>query len=95
MSDRKVPFSRRTFLATTALGAAAVAMPSVLRAQEAGVKLGILHPVSGALSYSGTQGRLGAMLAVEENNAVGRRRSGCRRLGQRALPRDQPGGCAL
>jgi branched-chain amino acid transport system substrate-binding protein len=71
MSDRKVPFSRRTFLATTALGAAAVAMPSVLRAQEAGVKLGILHPVSGALSYSGTQGRLGAMLAVEEINAAG------------------------
>lgn len=71
MSDRKVPFNRREFLATTALGAAAVAMPSVLRAQGAGVKLGILHPVSGALSYSGTQGRLGAMLAVEEINAAG------------------------
>lgn len=71
MSDHKVPFSRRTFLATTALGAATVAMPSVLRAQGAGVKLGILHPVSGALSYSGTQGRLGATLAVEEINAAG------------------------
>jgi len=65
------PFSRRSFLATSALGAATLAMPSVLRAQGAGVKLGILHPVSGALSYSGTQGRLGAMLAIEELNAAG------------------------
>lgn len=63
--------NRRRFLTTSALGAAAVAMPSVLRAQGAGVKLGILHPVSGALSYSGTQGRLGATLAIEEINAAG------------------------
>src|SRR5215831_19172659 len=63
--------NRRRFLATSALGTAALAMPSVLRAQGAGVKLGILHPVSGALSYSGTQGRLGATLAVEEINAGG------------------------
>jgi branched-chain amino acid transport system substrate-binding protein len=46
-------------------------MPSVLRAQGAGVKIGVLHPVSGALSYSGTQGRLGATLAIEEINAAG------------------------
>ena len=33
MSEHKIPFSRRKFLATTALGAAAsIAMPSVLRA---------------------------------------------------------------
>ena len=63
-------FSRRKFLAGTALSAAALVMPSV-RAQGAGVKLGILHPVSGALSYSGTQGRLGAALAVEEINTDG------------------------
>ncbi|AXK80901.1 ABC transporter substrate-binding protein [Pseudolabrys taiwanensis] len=66
-----LPFSRRSFLASTALGAATLAMPAVLRAQGAGVKLGILHPVSGALSYSGTQGRLGATLAIEELNAAG------------------------
>lgn len=71
MSDLIKAFNRRAFLATTALGAAAVAMPSVLRAQGAGVKLGILHPVSGAVSYSGQQGRLGATLAVEEINAAG------------------------
>jgi branched-chain amino acid transport system substrate-binding protein len=64
-------FSRRKFLAGTALSAAALVTPSVLRAQGAGVKLGVLHPVSGALSYSGTQGRLGAALAVEEINTDG------------------------
>jgi len=71
MSSAKFPFSRRHFLATSAAGAATVAMPAVLRAQGAGVKIGVLHPVSGALSYSGTQGRLGAMFAVDEINASG------------------------
>jgi len=64
--------SRRRFLHSTALGAAAaVAAPAVLRAQGAPVKVGILHPVSGALSYSGQQGRIGAQLAVDEINAAG------------------------
>ena len=68
--------SRRQFLATTAFGAAvtasgSISMPSVLRAQAAPVKLGVLHPVTGALSYSGQQGRLGANLAIEEINAAG------------------------
>src|SRR5271155_5335738 len=76
MSEQKMPFSRRRFLATTALGAAAaasgsVSMPSLLRAQGAGVKLGLLHPVTGALSYSGQQGRIGATMAVDEINAAG------------------------
>ena len=68
--------SRRQFLATTVFGAAvtatgSVSMPSVLRAQGASVKLGVLHPVTGALSYSGQQGRLGAIMAIEEINAAG------------------------
>src|SRR5215472_738194 len=68
--------SRRQFLATTAFGAAvtatgSISMPSVLRAQGTPVKLGVLHPVTGALSYSGQQGRLGATLAIEEINAAG------------------------
>jgi len=73
MTDRVDSFSRRKFLAATALGSAAAAtgMPSILRAQGAGVKLGVLHPVTGALSYSGQQGRLGATLAIEEINAAG------------------------
>src|ERR1043166_7966665 len=67
----RFPISRRRFLHTTALGAAAVAAPAVLRAQGASVKVGILYPVWGALSYSGQQGRIGAQLAVEEINAAG------------------------
>jgi branched-chain amino acid transport system substrate-binding protein len=64
--------TRRRFLQTTALGATvALHAPAVLRAQGAPIKVGILHPVSGALSYSGQQGRIGAQLAVEEINAAG------------------------
>jgi branched-chain amino acid transport system substrate-binding protein len=63
--------SRRRFLQSTAIGAAALSAPSVLRAQGAAVKVGVLHPVSGALSYSGQQGRIGAQLAIEEINAAG------------------------
>ena len=87
MSEQKIPFSRRRFLATTALGAAAaasgsLAMPSVLRAQGGGVKLGLLHPVTGALSYSGQQGRLGATMAIDEINAAG----GIKALGAKIDP---------
>ena len=68
--------SRRRFLASAAIGAAAagtgtIARPSVLRAQGAAVKLGLLHPMTGALSYSGQQGRIGATMAVDEINAGG------------------------
>jgi len=72
-------WSRRDFLRTSAVGMlGALAAPSVLRAQAAGVKLGILQPVTGALSYSGQQGRLGAQLAIDELNAAG----GVRGLGK-------------
>ena len=69
-------FTRRKFLQSTALTAmasasGAIAAPSVLRAQGAAVKIGFLQPVSGALAYSGQQGRLGASIAVEEINAAG------------------------
>ena len=50
MSRHFSPVSRRRFLQSTALGAAAAATgllyaPAVLRAQGAGVKIGVLHPV--------------------------------------------------
>jgi branched-chain amino acid transport system substrate-binding protein len=67
--------SRRRFLQSTAVGAAAAAgvihAPAVLCAQGAPVKVGVLHPVSGALSYSGQQGRIGAQMAIEQINAAG------------------------
>src|SRR5215471_1393780 len=76
MSRQRLALSRRRFLQSTALGAATTAAgflsaPAVLRAQGAAVKVGILHPVSGALSYSGQQGRIGAVMAIEEINAAG------------------------
>src|SRR4249920_3813095 len=78
MNIRRGPMSRsfssvnrRKFLQSTAIGAATLAAPSVLRAQGSGVKIGVLHPVSGALSYSGQQGRIGAVMAIEEINAAG------------------------
>jgi branched-chain amino acid transport system substrate-binding protein len=75
MSRRSLGLSRRKFLRSTAVAASATAgllqMPGLLRAQGGGVKIGVLHPVSGALSYSGQQGRLGAMLAIDEINAAG------------------------
>ncbi|MFZ2069023.1 MAG: ABC transporter substrate-binding protein [Xanthobacteraceae bacterium] len=63
-------------MASTAVSAASaalgtVAMPTVLRAAGTPVKLGVLHPVTGAVSYSGQQGRLGATLAIDEINAAG------------------------
>jgi branched-chain amino acid transport system substrate-binding protein len=63
--------NRRHFLQSTAAAAGLIAAPSLLRAQGAAIKLGVLHPVSGALSYSGQQGRIGAVMAVEEINAAG------------------------
>src|SRR5262245_3741295 len=73
MSHWLAQVTRRKLLQTTAATAATglVSAPSVLRAQGSAVKLGVLHPVSGALSYSGQQGRLGATMAVEEVNAAG------------------------
>src|SRR5262249_45582727 len=76
MSPGSVGVTRRRLLQASALGAAAAAAgtgaaAALLRAQGAAVKLGVLHPVSGALSYSGQQGRLGATLAIEEVNAGG------------------------
>src|SRR5689334_20446544 len=76
MSRQFLAVGRRRFLQSTALGAAATAagilrVPAVLRAQGTAVKVGVLHPVSGALSYSGQQGRIGAQLAIEEINAAG------------------------
>ena len=76
MSKHINSLNRRKFLQDSALGALAaasgvVSIPAVLRAQGSGVKIGILHPVSGALSYSGQQGRLGANIAIAELNAAG------------------------
>jgi branched-chain amino acid transport system substrate-binding protein len=62
--------SRRSILqagaATAVLGA-----PGLLLAQPKPIKVGLLHPVSGALAYSGGQSRLGGVMAIDEINAAG------------------------
>lgn len=69
-------FSRRSFLAATAAGTAALAagtlaMPAVVRAQGKAIKVGLVHPVTGFLQFNGTQCRFGALEAVKEINAAG------------------------
>ena len=76
MPNNSERFTRRKFLRSTALTAIASASgvifaPAVLRAQGGVAKIGFLQPVTGALAYSGQQGRLGASIAVEEINAAG------------------------
>jgi branched-chain amino acid transport system substrate-binding protein len=76
MPRQFLPVSRRQLLQSTALAAAAtvagaLSAPPVLRAQAAPIKIGVLHPVSGALSYSGQQGRIGATMAIDEINSAG------------------------
>lgn len=58
-------------------GAASVALgaPGLVLAQPKSVKIGLLHPVSGALAYPGSQSRLGAQWAIDEINAAGGIRS--------------------
>ena len=64
--------NRRTFLANTAALAGTAALPIGARAQGApAVKIGVLHPVTGALAYSGNLSRLGAQIAIEEINTAG------------------------
>lgn len=65
--------NRRSLLkASGALAlASGLAAPSILRAQAATVKVGILEPLTGNLAYNGTQCVAGAKFAVEALNAAG------------------------
>ena len=63
--------NRRTFIQQSAAAASTLAFPLVGGAQPKAVKVGILHPVTGALAYSGQQCREGAMMAIEDINKAG------------------------
>jgi len=52
-------------------GSATLAMPAVARAEPASIKLGLIHPVTGPLAFSGSQCRLGGQMAIAEVNAAG------------------------
>src|SRR4051812_23588913 len=58
--------NRRTFIRRSAAAASALAFPLIGGAQPKAVKVGILHPVTGALAYSGQQCREGALRAVDD-----------------------------
>lgn len=62
--------SRRLVLQAGA-AASALGAPGLLLAQPRSIKVGLVHPVSGGLAYSGGQGRLGCQLAIDEINAAG------------------------
>ena len=63
--------NRRSFLKHSAAAASALSFPLVAGAQPKAVKVGILHPVTGALAYSGGQCRAGALMAIEDINKAG------------------------
>ena len=63
--------TRRYFMSQSALAASALAFPLVGGAQPKIIKVGVLHPVTGALAYSGQQCRLGAIMAIEDINKAG------------------------
>lgn len=69
---KQLPVSRRRILAGAGVATAfGLGFPAILRAETPAIKIGVLHPVTGALSYSGIQGRHGARIRIEEINAAG------------------------
>ena len=63
--------NRRQFLVNTAALAASAALPLGARAQGGAIRIGVLHPVTGFLAYSGNLSRLGALMAIADINAAG------------------------
>lgn len=63
--------TRRKFIATAMTSAAALGFPGPLRAQGKTIKIGAVHPVTGALAEIGQACRLGAQMAVDAVNAAG------------------------
>ena len=67
---------RRKFIKHTAALSAAAAtgtlgFPAIVRGQSGPLKVGVLHPVTGALAYSGQHCRLGAQIAIDDINKTG------------------------
>src|SRR5437016_6233473 len=70
--QQKFPVSRRKFIAGSGvLAAGTMGFPLIGGAQAAPVKVGIIHPVTGFVAFAGSQGRLGATMAVEDINKAG------------------------
>jgi branched-chain amino acid transport system substrate-binding protein len=54
-----------------ALVAGVSGFPAILRAQPASIKVGLIHPVTGFIAFSGTQCREGGLMAIDNINAAG------------------------
>src|SRR5262245_20109620 len=67
---RRHAVTRRSFIAGSA-AAGALGFPAVLRAQARPIKVGLIHPVTGFVAYSGQQSRIGAAMAIEDSNKAG------------------------
>ena len=65
---RLTNLTRRSAIAA---GAATLAMPHIAGAQAAPIKLGLIHPVTGALAGAGGRCRMGGQLAIADINAAG------------------------
>src|SRR3954465_10336642 len=63
--------NRRRFVTQAGAAASVLAFPLVGGAQPKSVRVGVLHPVTGALAYSGQQCREGALMAIEDINKAG------------------------
>ncbi len=73
MTKKPLNLTRRQFVnaaAGTALATGTFGFPHIARAAD-NVKIGVIHPVTGFLQFSGTQCRFGAETAIEEVNAAG------------------------
>jgi urea transport system substrate-binding protein len=64
-------FSRRSALGLMSATAATLGMPSILRAQGAPIKLGILHSLSGTMAISETTLKDVMLMLIEEQNKKG------------------------
>jgi len=72
--DTEFAPSRRQFLERTAGFAAAAGVagrPVSAQRRPRPVRVGLVHPVSGFLAFSGNQCRIGALMAIEQANARG------------------------
>lgn len=58
-------------LGAASVAAGALGIPSIVRAQDKTIKIGILEPLTGNLAYNGTQARAGAQFAIDAVNAAG------------------------
>ncbi len=64
--------TRRQFIARSAgVSLGVLAFPGLLRAQPNVVKVGLIHPMTGLVAYSGQHCRLGSMMAIDLINKNG------------------------